>query len=542
MTEKQTTQEQPPSRTIARYQAFLPVTLVALINVIALAALLVLLVAYRTEWGKTTLNPNLLPGLGGFCLIGFLVLFRLIYAMGRQTTVLKNIRSNLETLCESEETEHPYELLQGLNPLPATTQPDPMTLGWNRLIEVIDRASQEGTFNQSDQNLNQVFSSYESQRLAKLFDALGNGIILADITGSVVQVNRACEGMLGRSLSQMMGHSILALFDDPDAKAVFQNLLDKQVSGNTQLFEITRQAESARQPGKSTNPDDDDQNPKDSLLGSEKSIFQISCQRINSNDVNSDILIVIRDVTQQKISEASQTDFVAHVSHELRSPLANIRAYSETLLSDMELDAKTQKEAFNVINDETVRLTRMINEVLDLSQMEAGSMRLDKSEVITDRLIRQCINDLKAMAASKNITLQTNFHPKLPNLYADRDKLAVVFNNILSNAIKYTPDGGTVFFETNVDEEFVYAKITDTGYGIGPADMDKIFDKFYRVDREETANIPGTGLGLATSKEIVTQHGGAIDVTSELNKGTEMLVKLPLSSVGPVLGPAIKNQ
>jgi len=207
----------------------------------------------------------------------------------------------------------------------------------------------------------------------------------------------------------------------------------------------------------------------------------------------------------------------------------------------MVLDASAQKEAFNVINEETARLTRLVNDVLDLSRMETGSLTIEKGQVMLDRLVRQSVNDLKALASSKKITVQTNYHPKLPNLYADREKLAVVINNILTNAIKYTPEGGTVFVETNVDDQFIYIKIADTGYGIASEDIDKIFEKFYRVNREETADISGTGLGLATSKEIVALHGGAIDVNSQLNQGTEMIVKLPLTEVGPVLGPNAKH-
>jgi len=515
-----------------------------LLDCVAISTLIVSLIIYRTDWGKAHLYNNDLLCLAGLSLACTLILWRLLASGTHHATLLKNIRANLESLTHNNNNET-YSLLQKLKPLPTRTKPDPLVKGWNNLISLIDLASQENQFKQSDQNLDQVFSSYESQRLSKLFDALTDGMILADITGSVVRVNRACEGMLGRSLSQMIGHSILTLFADPGAKTAFQKLLDKQTPENTQTFEISSETGLASIQEKTTNSEDEKKNSSttktdpDSTGQTQNSIFRISCQRINAIDANSDILIVIRDMTQQKISESSQIDFIAHVSHELRSPLANIRAYAETLLSDMMLDANTQKEAFNVINDETVRLTRMINNVLDLSQMETGSMRFDKTEVVTDRLIRQCLNDIKAMAAGKNITLQTNFHPKIHNLYADQDKLAIVFNNILTNAIKYTPEGGTVFFETNQDEEFIYVKITDTGYGIPPADIDKIFDKFYRVQREEIADITGTGLGLSTCKEIITQMAGSIDVSSELNKGTEMTVKLPLTTIGPVIGPAV---
>ena len=504
-----------------------------------ISTLVVSLMAYRTDWGQEHLNDNILISLAGFSLVCTLILARLVVFWTHQATLLKNIRANLESFTHNNTETH--KLLQTLKPLPIRTKPDSLVKGWNNLINAIDQASDKSRVETSEKNLDQVFGSYESQRLSKLFDALTNGIILADITGSVVLVNRTGEGMLGRSLSQMVGHSILTLFTDPQARSAFQKLLDKQTPENTQTFELSSETGLACVQ-KKTKTSDNEKEPNsrpETACENQKSVFRISCQRINAIDPSSDILIVIRDMTQQKISESSQSDFVAHVSHELRSPLANIRAYAETLLSDMVLDANTQKEAFNVINDETVRLTRMINDVLDLSQMEAGSMRLEKSEVVTDRLIRQCLNDLKAMAASKNITLQTNFHPKIQNLYADRDKLAIVINNVLSNAIKYTPESGTVFFETNQDEEFVYIKMTDTGYGIPPEDIDKIFDKFYRVDRKETADITGSGLGLSTSKEIITQHGGAIDVTSELSKGTEMTIKLPLTTIGPVIGPAV---
>jgi len=510
-------QQQNPAEN--HHQRLSPPILWTALQFLAMILLMGSLILYRTQWGKSHLNENIFIGLTGFSLIGLIMIWRRITVWNLQINLLKNIRANLAAIIP-DAPKNAYELLRTLKPLPAKSKTDPLVKGWNHLINTIEQAANQSQTQQSGQNLNAVFSSYESQRLSKLFDALSNGVILADTTGSVVMANRACEGMLSRSLSQMVDHSIFTLFDDPNAKSAFQKLLDKQALENTQVFEMSRTTESQ-----------DD----------ESSIFQITGQRINTVDTNSDILIVVRDMTQQKISESSQSDFVAHVSHELRSPLANIRAYSETLLSDMVLDANTQKEAFNVINDETVRLTRMINNVLDLSQMETGSMRFDQSDVATDKLFRQCLNDIKAMATSKNITLQTNFHPKIQNLYTDRDKLSIVLNNVLSNAIKYTPEGGTVFFETNQDEEFIYVKITDTGYGIPAADIDRIFEKFYRVQNEDTATITGTGLGLSTCKEIITQMGGAIDVTSELGKGTEMTVKLPLTTIGPVLGPAVNK-
>ena len=520
----------------------LPTILLFALNVLVSGMLCSALVLSRTVWGKQNLSEWVIPGLALLSLLSILALGRCIITQNQQILLLKNLQQNLDQLIPADQNDDPLSLLQRLNPLPVKAPSVPTAQGWNQLLLAVDHLAKKSETGQADHGLDQIFSSYESQRLAKVFDAISNGIIVADISGTIVLANRACEGMLGRSCSQILDRSVLELFDHDEARVSFQKLLDGQVFGNTHTFDISIDTP-GQLPVSTHTPTDQDTTTSrvaSTIPGAVDSVFRIHCQHINDH-ANSDILIALRDITQLKVSESSQSDFIAHVSHELRSPLANIRAYSETLLSDMVLDATTQKEAFNVINDETVRLTRMINDVLDLSRMESGSMQIDKSEVITERLLRQSINDLKGMAASKNITLQTNFHPKIPNLYADRGKLAIVFNNILSNAIKYTPDGGTVFFETNVDEEFVTVKITDTGLGIPAEAIDKIFEKFYRVDREETADIPGTGLGLTTSKEIITLHGGSIDVSSELNKGTQMLIKLPISTIGPAIGPSAKT-
>ena len=462
----------------------------------------------------------------------------------RHERVLRNIENNLSGLDDDSQAA---SKVKELVLFPVGLSQSNAAKGWNRLLGVLDQLQSELEIGRAEGNMEQVLGSYESQRHRELFDALPVGVILADASGVILMANRSCEGKLSRPLSQFFGRSIVDIFDDDVSREALQGFMGQWETASECDFEVTVQSgghvevggvqEKSSEAGKASAPAG-----AVSSSQTETTHLRVSCLRIHETRENSDVILTIRDVTQQKISESARNDFIAHVSHELRSPLANIRAYAETLLSDMILDVSTQKEAYNVINDETNRLTRMVNEVLDLTRMESGTMSLDKSEVATDRLIHQAVNDLTAYAASKKITLQTNFHPKIPNLHADRDKLTIVVNNILSNAIKYTPEGGTVFVETDVDEYQVFIKITDTGYGIGVEDIDKIFEKFYRVEREETVGITGTGLGLATSKEIMTLHGGSIDVSSEINKGTEFTIKLPLTVTGPALGPAIESR
>ena len=481
-------------------------------NVLITGGLAVTALCYGTDWGQQHLAMVVV-----LLVVTLLMAVSVLLAIGSLSnqpgdSAVNAIAENLRDLVDVEGTE---EVLEKISAVPVASKTTDAGRGWNRLVDVFDRMHQQIQDTQAQNVMGQFLCSYDSQKLLALIDFLPDGIILADATGSVILANRSCNGKIARSFGELIEKPIDELFDDEHARENLQRLVAHKSVQCQSRFDVT--------------------------LGEEPDItdLRIYCQRlVHGNAENSEILLVIRDITQQKISDAGRNDFIAHVSHELRSPLTNIRAYAETLLSDMVLDATSQKEAFNVINNETIRLTRLINDVLDLSRMESGSLSLERGQVVLDRLIRQCVNDVKAAAVEKKITLQTNYHPKLPNIYADREKLAVVVNNIISNAIKYTPEGGNVFVETNADDDFVYIKVADTGYGIATEDVDRVFDKFYRVQREETAKIAGTGLGLAACKEIVSLHDGTINISSELNNGTELMIKLPLTQTDPVLGPS----
>lgn len=429
--------------------------------------------------------------------------------------------------------------LNQIKPLPAGGDNPVLTRGWNRLLAIFEQLQEQLKLSETQSEVSRFFCGYDSQRLLGMLDSFPDGVILADPAGRVQLANRRCQGNLSLPLSSLIGKPVVELFRDPAAQQQLQRFITYPNSGSECAFDILLDPHqpSAAESGAETGSENRKPVEPSDIAQSGGTILSVTCRRMAGENEHSDILLILRDTTQQTIRQASQQDFIAHVSHELRNPLANIRAYAESLLSGMMLDATTQKEAFNVINEETIRLTDLVNDVLDLTRMEAGAMMLNRNEVVTERLVSRCVSDVQAMAAEKGITIQTNYHPKLPNLYADRDKLAVALNNMLTNAIKYTPRNGTIFVETSVDEINVYIKVTDTGIGIGPEDCERVFEKFYRVEREETLNVPGSGLGLATTKEIITRHGGAINLTSKINKGTEFTIVLPLQTIGPALGP-----
>ena len=478
-------------------------------------------------------NQPLTLGLAGFVLLCCCLSLAGYLGRRRSGSQLKALEENLKGMADA--TDMRQAVTQSLA-MPVGEDIDSTALGWNRLLGYLERLQEDLETSYAERNIGHLLNSLEARQMMSLFDSLPIGLVLIDVDGKIVLANRACEGSLGLSVSRIVERAYGELLPEGEISELIERLRLGEGIQADNYIDIQASRGRLLADGAPT-PDAVEDDAADQSLA-EETVLRVTCHRCSQQPGPSEVILVIRDVSQQKLAEATRDDFIAHVSHELRSPLANIRAYAESLLSDMMNDVTAQKEAFNVINEETLRLTRLVNEVLDLSRMEAGTMILDKGEVVMERLIRQSINDLKAMAAKKNITLQTNYHPKFPNLMADRDKLNIVINNVLSNAIKYTPTDGTVFVETNVDDQYAYIKVTDTGYGIPPEDVDKIFDKFYRVNRSEIAGITGTGLGLATCKEIITLHGGNIDVTSELDKGTEMVIKLPMTLNGPVLGPA----
>ena len=491
------------------------------------------LFAYRTGWLESDVFVGLM-----MVLVVILPLFAVVVLVFFRRQFSQSNFSELDAVFEPlVEISDSDELLASLESCVISSDVSDFGGVWNRLVAAVDGLRKQRDLEVAQLGVDQYLSIYDSQRLMFVLDSLSDGIILADSVGHIIMANRTCEGKLGRPMSQFAGTSILELFADVESQDILRRFIDSKSLSYGDSFEVSLGGVSSDVPAEEISEGDQSSSQSSDLLETGETVLRVFCNRINDSDKNGDILIALRDITQQKVSETGRDNFIAHISHELRSPLTNIRAYSETLLSDMLLDATAQKDAYNVINEETARLIRIVNDVLNLSRMESGSLALEKGPVVLDRLIRQSVSDLNGSAAAKKITIQTNYHPKMPNIHADREKLVVVIHNILNNAIKYTPEEGTIFVETNIDERNVYIKIADTGYGIAPSEVSRVFEKFYRVDRSETSDVPGTGLGLAISKEIVLLHGGSINIKSELNQGTEFMIKLPLVVTGPTLGP-----
>jgi two-component system phosphate regulon sensor histidine kinase PhoR len=243
------------------------------------------------------------------------------------------------------------------------------------------------------------------------------------------------------------------------------------------------------------------------------------------------VVIVLHDITREKEISQMKNDFVSHVSHELKTPLASINAYAEMLVDGEAQDEETIRQFCSIIQGQAQRLNRLIEDILNISRIESGLVKVNRDHHSVALIIRDAVEMMNSYAQEKNITI----HAQAPILYdqafVDRDMISQVVINLLSNAVKYTPAGGSVTIRSEVHEADgrLHVTVSDTGVGIPPEAVEHVFDKFYRVEANNRY-AKGTGLGLNLVKQIVeTVHGGKVFVTSTVGAGSTFGFELPLS-------------
>jgi signal transduction histidine kinase len=237
---------------------------------------------------------------------------------------------------------------------------------------------------------------------------------------------------------------------------------------------------------------------------------------------------IIRDVTQQKLAEEMRDSFVDTATHELRTPLANIKAYAETLALADVIDVEQQKQFLNTINSEATRLARFVDDLLSVSSMEVGSLTLNRQTTELQRMLNDVLAKVKPQIEEKRLSFEVSIPEKLPEPSLDKDKIATVLVNLLGNAVKYTPAGGRVAFRVHATDQNLEIDVEDTGVGIAEDELPKVFDKFFRSDDPRVQEQEGTGLGLALVQEVVRLHGGRVSVESEIDKGSTFQIVLPV--------------
>lgn len=244
----------------------------------------------------------------------------------------------------------------------------------------------------------------------------------------------------------------------------------------------------------------------------------------------SGVIVVIQDTTKQAKLDDMRKEFVANVSHELKTPLTSIKTYTETIL-DQDIDEESKNKFLNVILNEANRMTRLVSDLLQLTKFDYKKVAWNKIEFDLPELVKQICEKHKIQADTKNQILDCFITSNVPTVNADRDGIEQVVTNILTNSIKYTPEGGNIKVYVGSVHDDAYIKIIDNGIGIPKEDLPRVFERFYRVDKARSREMGGTGLGLPIAKEIIEANGGSIDMKSEIGKGTEVVIKVPLKTV-----------
>lgn len=384
---------------------------------------------------------------------------------------------------------------------------------FNLVVSSLKDKCKQMSLSYEDSEVANKVLSYEKDRIESVIDNMADGIMVTDSVGSITLVNRTMINMMKFSKQEVLGKTVNACFDNKEILSFIEkNQFYGSVFSQKNLEIVLKQS------------------------GGEN-IVRISYQPLISHEESvMGNIIVAKDITVQKAAQRNQSDFIAHVSHELRTPLNTIKSYVEMLMDDEVNNRETKIDFFNTINDEADRLARLINNLLNISKIEMGSLMINKDLIKTRDFLEDIFKSVESQAISKNIKIELLLPDKLSSLVMDKDQIRIAILNVLSNAIKYTPEDGSITFRAEEDESFIQIDITDTGYGISEEEIPHIFDKFFRSSDEKVKAHTGNGLGLALCRDIIKLHDGKIDVMSNIGQGTQFTLTLPTED-----SPRIKN-
>jgi two-component system phosphate regulon sensor histidine kinase PhoR len=242
---------------------------------------------------------------------------------------------------------------------------------------------------------------------------------------------------------------------------------------------------------------------------------------------------VLHDISELRRLERVRRDFVANVSHEFKTPLTAIQGFAETLLGGALDDAAHRRHFVEIIREHSTRLARLTDDLLKLSSIEAGKLELEFAPVNVAALVESCAETTRMKAEHKQLALTIECSDESLRVRGDARRLAEVLQNILDNAVQYTPPGGSITVCASVEGRSARIAVTDTGIGIPHDEQQRIFERFYRVDAARSREAGGTGLGLSIAKHLAEAHGGRIEVQSEVGRGSTFSILLPLSAMPP---------
>ena len=368
-----------------------------------------------------------------------------------------------------------------INNLDTVASSDELTESFNEIIDELK------------QNLKDVNS--EKKQKETILKHMTDGVITFNMDGKVTYINPAAKQMLGVKTEDTNFKSIFGKFSDINMEKIIY--LDSWTSSEKKI-----------------------ENEQGTM-----SLFFIPYR--DDLDMPAGIMVVIQDITEHVKLDNMRKEFVADVSHELKTPITSIKGYSETLL-DGDCDKETEKHFLHVIDDNADRMEKLVQDLLTLSKYDNNRATNKPVEFDLGELAKACKEKFDIEIKRKNQDVNCFVTADVPNVYADKDGIERVILNILSNSIKYTPDGGKIDIYVGYVHNDAYVKIKDTGIGIPKNDLERIYERFYRVDKARSRQLGGTGLGLSIAKEIIEKNNGSINIKSKVNEGTEVVIQIPV--------------
>jgi len=352
-----------------------------------------------------------------------------------------------------------------------------------------------------------------SSDLSAACDAMTQGIVILDEHLKVKYANGAAASFLGAKRDELVGSDIRKYVTDSDAIAAFEGVVSGKVRQRVSV-ETSRVGAQGR--------------IIEAGLERASSVLKLSARPVRREEQGV-VMVTVEDVTQQRVADEARNSFVAQATHELRTPLTNIRLYTDAMIEDSD-NPEIRTKALNVISSESRRLERIVADMLSVSEIEAGTLKIVRGDVRLDQLFEELKDDYRVQAEDKEIAMIFELPPKLPVVHADRDKYALALHNLIGNALKYTPAGGKVTVRAEETQGKFLVHVIDNGIGIKKEEHELVFDKFYRAKDGRVANLTGTGLGLTLARDVARMHGGNITIQSEINKGSTFTLEIPLAA------------
>lgn len=339
----------------------------------------------------------------------------------------------------------------------------------------------------------------EGAKLDAVLSSMIEGIVVTDEKANIILMNPSLR-------------KIFLVDIEPEGKKPIEVMANAQIQGMVENI-INRTSSQARE--------------EISVNAPTEKILMVNGVPITRKGKLEGVVLVFHDITELRRLEKVRQDFVANVSHELRTPIASIMGYSETLLGGALDDKKNAKDFVQIIHEDSSRLASLINDLLDLSKIESGKMKMDLMPINLKPIIERCLGVLKKTIGEKSISVGIDIPSDLPKVRGDDKRLAQVVLNLLDNAVKYTPNGGSVKIKAARVDTDIKVDICDTGAGIPEEDLPRIFERFYRVDKSHSRELGGTGLGLSIVKHIVLAHQGQVYVESFPGRGSTFSFTIP---------------